>query len=459
MESAACAQCGAAGAAFFCGRCRRVSFCNAACQRASWPLHKKECKEPDPSELAVAAPKLRSIPITELKRMPIKGTIELLKASSSLAPDTTHAACRILASAAQKQPLVVARAGGVAASIAAMKAHPSNADVVVEASSCLSVLAAINGIYAEYDPRSLAVVASTLHAYAANALVCEYLCTVIASVADEDECGKEAACAATLPLVVKLLGDHAGEPGTVVGALSALCLFIVGRPRSRADAVAAGATPAVLRILFRYAGSRDDAGTRFRVCNVLRGLTADRENGQADVVVDAGAIPVLLGVLRETASLEVVTAAAGTISNTFIGRGAGAALLAADGVPVIVEALRRHARDEPLAICLVNILYILVRPSERAEAVVVLAGAIPVLIEALRIHATGSAQITSHLCGCLACIACPCHGGSWAAAITAGGTAVKLAEAASRRFATINPGAAAAAKRLLANISTISERP
>ena len=39
-----CLACGKLGVKSLCSRCRSVSFCGAACQKAAWPGHKKECK-------------------------------------------------------------------------------------------------------------------------------------------------------------------------------------------------------------------------------------------------------------------------------------------------------------------------------------------------------------------------------------------------------------------------------
>jgi len=38
-----CAACGAPGAGAKCGRCRRASYCGAACQRSHWKAHKGQC--------------------------------------------------------------------------------------------------------------------------------------------------------------------------------------------------------------------------------------------------------------------------------------------------------------------------------------------------------------------------------------------------------------------------------
>ncbi len=42
-----CAACGATGPSMRCGRCRRVHFCNAACQKRAWSSHKRECRQHD----------------------------------------------------------------------------------------------------------------------------------------------------------------------------------------------------------------------------------------------------------------------------------------------------------------------------------------------------------------------------------------------------------------------------
>lgn len=36
------------GALLWCGRCRRARYCDAACQRLEWPVHKKVCGQPPP---------------------------------------------------------------------------------------------------------------------------------------------------------------------------------------------------------------------------------------------------------------------------------------------------------------------------------------------------------------------------------------------------------------------------
>ena len=38
-----CGRCGAPNASKICGRCRAMHYCSAACQRADWLQHQKEC--------------------------------------------------------------------------------------------------------------------------------------------------------------------------------------------------------------------------------------------------------------------------------------------------------------------------------------------------------------------------------------------------------------------------------
>ena len=49
--AASCAACGASGAKNLCGGCRKVSFCNAECQRAAWKGHKASCREASEARL------------------------------------------------------------------------------------------------------------------------------------------------------------------------------------------------------------------------------------------------------------------------------------------------------------------------------------------------------------------------------------------------------------------------
>ena len=46
LQRAGCAHCGRAAATRRCGRCRTALFCDAACQRAAWPDHKRRCAPP-----------------------------------------------------------------------------------------------------------------------------------------------------------------------------------------------------------------------------------------------------------------------------------------------------------------------------------------------------------------------------------------------------------------------------
>ena len=54
-ESAQCHVCGReptsipGGQLLACGRCQKVNYCCAACQRQHWPEHHKVCKPPEPS--------------------------------------------------------------------------------------------------------------------------------------------------------------------------------------------------------------------------------------------------------------------------------------------------------------------------------------------------------------------------------------------------------------------------
>lgn len=47
-----------------CGRCRAISYCDATCQRADWPTHKKTCIPIDPSKKA--APEKKETPVDVL---------------------------------------------------------------------------------------------------------------------------------------------------------------------------------------------------------------------------------------------------------------------------------------------------------------------------------------------------------------------------------------------------------
>lgn len=43
-DLAPCESCGRRGVILFCSRCRVVSYCDVACQRAKWPSHKADCR-------------------------------------------------------------------------------------------------------------------------------------------------------------------------------------------------------------------------------------------------------------------------------------------------------------------------------------------------------------------------------------------------------------------------------
>ena len=56
-DPTACVHCGAAAAKKKCSRCLSARYCGAACQRASWPEHKKVCRpapQPLPAEMSTA---------------------------------------------------------------------------------------------------------------------------------------------------------------------------------------------------------------------------------------------------------------------------------------------------------------------------------------------------------------------------------------------------------------------
>lgn len=464
MATAACAHCGAAGAGFLCGRCRKSLFCSTVCQREAWTVHKKVCRADadSASELAVAAlPPLRAIPVVELERMSLADVVGLfLTPTGPLSSGTALAACRVLMKAATARPAAMLKAGGLQAAIAALEAHPSCLEVAYEGTRCLAVLSNTSSVAVKCaEPASLGVIVATLTRYSTNEDVCKHLCLVLAYAAEGDERAKDACCAAALPLIIRVISQHTASPDAMAPALCVLAHFINERPSSRAAAVACGATPIVARLLPRYAPTRNHT-LLFHICNGLRVLTADPELEQADLVVEGGGMQALLRVL-DGATQGVARAAAGVLTNVLAGSsgGAAASLLDNAGAPVVVGALRRNARDQVVVTALASVVLQLVYPSEGAKAVLVAVGAIPALIAALHLHApSGAPDTVAFLCQCLSCIACPCHGGSWAAEIAAGGATAALAETARRRFAAAEPEVAEAASMLIGRISAVSGR-
>ena len=463
MATAACAHCGAAGAGFLCGRCRESSFCSTVCQREAWAVHKKICRASVESASEFVASSPRSISVVELERMSLADIVGLFLPATAgpLSSDTAAAACRALVKAATARSAATLKAGGLHAAIAALKAHPSSLEVACEGTRCLAVLSNTPSVAVKCaEPASLGVVVATLTRYSTNADVCKHLCCVLSCAAEGDEWAKDACCAAALPLVIRVISQQAASPGAVAPALCVLAYFIVGRPLSRAAAVAGGATPIVARLLPRYAATRNP-DLLFGICNALRALTVDPKLDQADMVLEGGGMQALLRVLDGATGGEVASAAAGVLTNVFAGSsgGAAASLMHNAGAPIVAGALRRHARDEVVATALASVILQLMHPSEGAKALLVAAGAIPALIAALRLHTpSGAPNTVAFLCRCLSCIACPCHGGSWAAEIAAGGTTAALAEAARRRFARAAPEVAEAASVLIGRISDVSGR-
>ena len=412
------------------------------------------------SELAVAAlPSPRDIPVAELERMSLVDVVWLfLTPTGPLSSGTALAACRVLMKAATARLPAMLKAGGLQAAIAALKAHPSSLEVAYESTRCLAVLSNAPGVAVQCtEPASLSVIVATLTRYLTNEDVCKHVCLVLAYAAEVDERAKDACCAAALPLIIRVIFQHAASPYTMTSALCVLTHFINERPSSRAAAVACGATPIVARLLPRYATTRNHV-LLFHMCNVLRALTVDCELEQADFVVEGGGMQALLRVL-DGATGRAAGAAACLLTNVFVSRSAvsAASLLHIAGAPVIVGALRRNVDDDVIAYALANVIMRLVQSSEGAKGVLVAAGAIPSLIAVLRLHApSGAPDTVAFICQCLSCIACPYHGGSWAAEIAAGGTTVALAETARRRLAAAAPEAAQAAIMLIGLICALS---
>lgn len=447
MSTILCSFCKADGAAFLCGRCLEVYFCNIECQRAAWKLHRKSCRE------------LHSLPDSDVEQLKLPALVRLMRDNSLTRPTAVTAGRALLKYCSTDTGVaLMARVGGVDASLKVLLAHSSSEDVCTPAISCLAAMAKVGSVAVSYTARGIhATVATALRTHIESVCLAEAACATLCRMTDVGP-SEKTIVAATMgfPLLIRVLDLHAHHAGTVQCSVSTLASLIAGHPERRRAAVEAGATLRILRCLKHFSVVADrDSFLACCILNALQCCTADVSLRQSEVIMNAGGVGVVLRVLGDASVADEASKAACVLSNIACGSDAAAPdIVGKGGIKVLVTVLRRHFRDNDVALYLAALIDGLGCVSEAASAEVVKEGGIAALIASLAQHKTGIANTVALTCGVLVRmsfnVAC-------AAEMLAAGKTETIAQSVRVHFAKTSSTAVNAASRLLDRLAFLRE--
>ena len=270
-----CAHCGAADAKFLCSRCHNARYCNAACQRAGWRIHRQSCTEHSAEAVgatsaltgALGQPGTRAAPTdvpsaAEMRQLSLRELIALME-SAAVIESEAHAvpACaalyRLIDRAVGNRDAIcsIVKAGGVRA-VLRLAQHVRSPRFAGQAIQCLHGMAPFaDRLHSSPGLAELPEgVATLLRLHAANEHAAAHGFGTFGSLAELSPAAADAVVrAGAISLAVPALQRHASSP--FVSAAVCKCLAgVVHKRSSHGGAVeTAGLTPLVVDALQRHA--------------------------------------------------------------------------------------------------------------------------------------------------------------------------------------------------------------